>query len=183
MEACRMIFEETLKHNGIEGIHGRKICRTAVRAVILVNNTILMIHSKNKGDYKFPGGGVNQDEKPADALVREIKEESGFIVKNVGELIGRITEYDRPLQAEYDVFEMMSYYYYVEVTKEQTAQTLDKYEKDLGFVPVWIGLIEAIASNEKALSAGDHSRWVARETLALRYLQQNRSDVGMTVLK
>ncbi|NLO09481.1 MAG: NUDIX domain-containing protein [Clostridiales bacterium] len=47
-----------------------------------------MIHT-NRGDYKFPGGGVNQNESRLVALIREIEEESGYVVKAVDRQIGR----------------------------------------------------------------------------------------------
>lgn len=153
----------------------------AVRAVVMENDRMLLVHSGKKGDYKFPGGGVNGNEGHAEALAREVKEETGYSVKRVGRLIGRITEHDHPQEAGYDVFEMTSYYYFVEVTKAQATQALDQYEDDLGFTPVWVGLGEAIANNERMLSAVGHSRWVARETMALRGLQRNGFDARTMV--
>jgi hypothetical protein len=41
---------------------GRTIHRTAARAVILRGQDLLMVYSANVGDYKFPGGGVNEGE-------------------------------------------------------------------------------------------------------------------------
>jgi ADP-ribose pyrophosphatase YjhB (NUDIX family) len=37
------------------------ILREAVRAIIIVDNKILLIRS-NRGDYKFPGGGLEEKE-------------------------------------------------------------------------------------------------------------------------
>lgn len=61
------------------GIHakGKTIYRTAVRGVILRGRNLLMIHSSHVGDYKFPGGGVDEGETHAQALSREIQEECG----------------------------------------------------------------------------------------------------------
>src|SRR5574344_2040560 len=61
--------------------------RTAVRGVISRKNTsgqieLLMIHGKY-GDYKFPGGGQEQNETNIDTLCREVKEETGFSVKKI----------------------------------------------------------------------------------------------------
>ena len=41
--------------------------RHAVRAIVLSKNEILMIKS-NDGDLKFPGGGIEKNESPVDAL-------------------------------------------------------------------------------------------------------------------
>jgi hypothetical protein len=54
------ILTEIHRNNGIN-IHGRIIHRTAVRAVILRGRELLMVYSANVGDYKLPGGGVDDD--------------------------------------------------------------------------------------------------------------------------
>jgi 8-oxo-dGTP diphosphatase len=38
-------------------------------------------HSAHSGQWEFPGGKVDRDEKPVEALVREIREELGIEVK------------------------------------------------------------------------------------------------------
>ena len=82
-------FTIGIQNNELDGckINTRK----AVRGVILDDNNLLMIHT-NKGDYKFPGGGVDQNESKMEALAREIEEESGYIVKAVDRQIGQIIE-------------------------------------------------------------------------------------------
>lgn len=65
-------------------ISGKMIHRTAIRGVIMRGKNLLMIYSSNVGDYKFPGGGVNEGETHAQALSREIQEECGISVARVG---------------------------------------------------------------------------------------------------
>lgn len=53
----------------------------------------------NKGDYKFPGGGVEGNESHSECLIREVAEETGyinFIIKDkAGSVIERnLDEYD-----------------------------------------------------------------------------------------
>lgn len=51
-----------------------------------------MIQSKY-GDYKFPGGGMEEGENRIDTLAREIKEETGFdLLPNSAEYYGTVTE-------------------------------------------------------------------------------------------
>lgn len=51
-------------------------------------------HGEFKGQWEFPGGKIEADEIPQQALIREIKEELAVKIK-VGELIDAI-EYDYP---------------------------------------------------------------------------------------
>lgn len=56
--------------------------RASARAVIRAENgRIAMVYSRKYKYYKFPGGGIQADEKKEDALAREVHEETGLIVK------------------------------------------------------------------------------------------------------
>lgn len=154
----------------IEGL--RINTREAVRGVIINDDKLLMIHT-NKGDYKFPGGGVNQDESKLMALIREIEEESGYEVKAVDRLIGQIIERDIDIYDENSIFEMISLYFMCRVTDQQKEQHLDDYEKEMEFHPVWIDIEDAILHNERLLeSHKDNNRWLKREILALKEIKR-----------
>ncbi len=58
------------------GLSGSVYKRTAARGVILREGKLLMIHT-DRGDYKFPGGGVEPGESLEAALRRELLEETG----------------------------------------------------------------------------------------------------------
>jgi 8-oxo-dGTP pyrophosphatase MutT (NUDIX family) len=58
-------------------IHGRTVHRTEVRGVIQRGWELLMVHSANVGDYKFPSGGVDESEAHEQALRRDAREERG----------------------------------------------------------------------------------------------------------
>jgi 8-oxo-dGTP pyrophosphatase MutT (NUDIX family) len=153
-------------------IHGRTIHRHAVRAVILRGRELLMIYSAKVGDYKFPGGGVDKNESHEQALVREVKEECGMSLRQVGDEICRVVEYDLPMEPEYDVFKMASYYYDCEVHDGFGSQKLDDYELNLGFEPVWIDLDQALELNKILLNVPHPPKWLDREVLVLEYLKQ-----------
>lgn len=68
-----------------------------VAAVIRKDEKILATergYGEFKGYWEFPGGKIEANETPADALIREIKEELDVEIK-VNDLIDRI-EYDYP---------------------------------------------------------------------------------------
>ena len=54
-----MIFNYVLGIKETDKTHVKIIKREAVRAIILNNDNILMVKS-NRGDYKFPGGGMEE---------------------------------------------------------------------------------------------------------------------------
>jgi 8-oxo-dGTP pyrophosphatase MutT (NUDIX family) len=152
-------------------IHGRTIYRTAVRGVILRGRDLLMVYSSNVGDYKFPGGGVGEGETHAQALCREVQEESGMSVLRVGSEIGAVIEYNTAIEKDYDAFKMTSHYYLCEVQGGFGEQKLDDYERDLGFQPVWIDIDRAIRLNHELLHTNDTVRWLDREIFILEYIR------------
>jgi 8-oxo-dGTP pyrophosphatase MutT (NUDIX family) len=165
------ILAEIHRSEGVN-IHGRTIHRHAVRAVMLRGQELLMIHSANVGDYKFPGGGVDPGESHKQALVREVREECGMSLLHVGDEICQVVEYDLPVEQEYDVFKMTSYYYPCEVQDGFGSQKLDRYEQELGFVPVWVDLDQAIQINKTLRDSPDPPEWLGREILVLEYLKR-----------
>ena len=159
--------------SGKINIQGKTIFRNAVRGVILRGSDLLMIHSSVMGDYKFPGGGVQKGESHKQALAREIEEESGALLDLLGEGLGAVIEYDIPMETEYDVFKMTSYYYLCQVGAGFGQQRLDDYEKDLGFHPAWVNVDEAIFINRSLLNIDNPPQWLKRELLVLEYIRLN----------
>ena len=166
------ILAEIHRSDGIN-IRGKTVHRTAVRAVVLNGKNLLMIHSSNVGDYKFPGGGVDEGETHAQALQREVQEECGTSILNVGSEIGAVIEYNIPLESDYDVFKMTSFYYRCNVMDGFGEQKLDGYEQDLGFEPKWIDIDEAIGVNKSLLRSDKHIEWLRREIFVLEYIRKN----------
>ncbi len=147
--------------------------RIAVRAVIVENEKILMLKS-NRGDYKLPGGGVEKNEDFSSALVREIKEETGYANASVKHEIGRVIERRVDSYDDSKLFEMHSYYYVCTLKEEKSEQDLDPYEKALGFEPVWLSMEEAIRLNGMYMKRHPESvGWTKRENLVLRSLLES----------
>lgn len=143
--------------------------RTAVRAIIFNGDKILLV-STNKGDYKFPGGGLKKDETNEIALAREVEEETGYKVSFIGKLVGRVIEKRVDIFDNHSIFEMKSYYYICEISNDRVEQNLDDYEVDLNLTPIWIGIEKAIDLNNKNLEANP---WVKRENYVLKQIKDN----------
>ncbi len=52
--------------------------RVAAYGVIIEDGSILLTHWHEGRRWSLPGGGIHDREQPADAAIREIREESGF---------------------------------------------------------------------------------------------------------
>ena len=54
--------------------------RPSARGIIVRDGRIAMVHSRKYDYYAFPGGGIDRDENGKDALIREVREETGLEV-------------------------------------------------------------------------------------------------------
>jgi 8-oxo-dGTP pyrophosphatase MutT (NUDIX family) len=171
------ILTEIYRSPGIDR-KGRTVHRTAVRGIALRGRELLMVHSSRVGDYKFPGGGVAEGESHRQALIREVREECGISIIRIGSELGAIVEYNVALEKDYDVFEMTSHYYLCEVAGGFGMQTLDNYEQELGFKPVWMDIDQAIQMNKSLLYSDKTPDWLRREIFVLEYIRKKLLPVG-----
>ncbi|MGI6717163.1 MAG: NUDIX domain-containing protein [Eubacteriales bacterium] len=165
------LLKEFIRNKAITDLNGKTYYRKAVRGVIIKDNKLLMVYSAKDGDYKFPGGGVKEGETLMAALAREVNEESGAKVISVNGELGRVIEFDLSIKAEYDIFKMESFYYICDVSPDFGSQSLDDYEQELGFTPVWVDIDEAISVNQALICSDKHPRWTPRETFMLGFIK------------
>ena len=168
------LLAEIYRHPDLN-LAGKTITREAVRGIILDGSSLMMVYSSKVGDYKFPGGGISSGESHTEALMREIQEECGAQVLQVGGAFGRVIEYIRPYEPDFDLFKMTSSYYRCTIDPILHTQSLDPYERDLGFRPVWVTIDQAIDTNREMLGSSrpDIPRWTARDTLVLELIRQH----------
>lgn len=131
----RQINKETIEiiGNNYTGKYERE--RIACRAIIINDNQILLSYEKNIDQYMLPGGGKNENENDIDCVVRELQEETGYIVK-VQKCALIINEY-------YGSAKFVDKYYICKITGK-SAQNLTEEEKDCGLEPKWISIEKAI---------------------------------------
>ncbi|NSW53274.1 MAG: NUDIX domain-containing protein [Anaerolineae bacterium] len=153
---------------------GRVIDRQAVRAIILKDNQLLMLHSAVNGDYFLGGGGVEPGESHADALRREVREELGAELTEIGSAFGRVVEWQVALEPGYEFMRYTSYHYFCRVIEGVYPQQLENYEHRLQMAPVWADVDHAIAVNAAICARGsvDHMKWIRRELLVLEKLRE-----------
>ncbi|MDO4394334.1 MAG: (deoxy)nucleoside triphosphate pyrophosphohydrolase [Bacillota bacterium] len=118
-----------------------------VAAVIIDRDRVFATargYGEFKGGWEFPGGKIEAEETPEDALVREIKEELDADIK-VGELIDTI-DYDYPnfhLNMQCFRCELMSQH--MELKEHEAAKWLTRDELNgVHWLPADITIIEKI---------------------------------------
>ena len=173
------LLKEIFRTEGLK-ISGKTVHRQAVRGIICNNSKLLMIHVTQNGTFKFPGGGILDGETHSQALAREILEECGMTLALTGPAYGKIIEYAAAYEPDFDVFKMTSYYYYCQVQPIVFAQSLDPYEKELGFQPNWVSGDDALRNNKTAEASDPNGNlfWNRREIFVLESLR-NTQDYGM----
>lgn len=151
-----------------------KFYRPSVRGIILdPNGKVAMIYSEKYHFYKFPGGGIEGDETHLEALEREIKEETGMILKpdSVREF-GEVLRTQKMQKDGKDVILVQyNYYYLCETENEIGTQSLDDGEKELGFVLKFVPIDEAIRANNNFQGEPIEKYTVERENRVLELVK------------
>lgn len=139
--------------------------RKAVRAIIIKDQKIALIRSTKYGEYKFPGGGMEDGESDIDTLIRETKEETGLsVIETSIRFYGLAKEKRRSVLNPDDLFEMESYYYICEVEDKIEDTNLDAYEDHYGYQLEFVSIDEAISANTiAAASYQKEAPWINRE--------------------
>lgn len=148
------------------------IIRKAVRCVAFDSEGKLLMIRTNRGDYKFPGGGMEVTETLEQTLAREILEETGFSLLRIKDIIGIVEERNIDKFDNNKIFVMHSEYAACEVDITiQNIQKLDEYEKEQDFKVEFVSIKDAIDTNIALMKkSGDINSWVQRETEILKQL-------------
>lgn len=147
-------------------LNGKIHYREAVRAIIFKENKVLMLFSSLNGDYKFPGGGIEKDETHKDALLRETLEETACNI-SINEKFMEINEYDEGQVEGFDVFNMLSIYYFASLIEKNNNIKIE----DEHSIPVWIEVEEAYLKNLEISRRENSVKWIKRETYVLKQLK------------
>jgi ADP-ribose pyrophosphatase YjhB (NUDIX family) len=66
-----------------QGEHGYATPKVDVRGGVFVADTVLLVRERSDGRWTLPGGWVDVNEAPSEAVAREIHEESGYRARAV----------------------------------------------------------------------------------------------------
>lgn len=143
--------------------------RYCVRAVIMKGDQLIAQRS-SKGEYKIPGGGIEDGESEMETLKREVLEETGFHIREseVRE-IGEVIEKRRDVFDDSCTYVNHTYFYSCAVEGQQQALSLTPEEKAKGYTVEVKPIKEIIAAND----AIQKDYWRRRDTLFLKWLVEN----------
>ncbi|MDE7250646.1 MAG: NUDIX domain-containing protein [Lachnospiraceae bacterium] len=151
--------------------YGSVFSRPSARAIIMKDGKIAMVYSKKYNYYKFPGGGIEDDECMEDALIREVKEETGLcVIKNSIQEYGQVHRVQKGTKE--DIFIQDNYYFLCCVKEDLEQQNLDKYEAEEGFTLEFLEPQAAIDVNRGAILDEFSQVMLEREALVLELLIQ-----------
>ena len=147
--------------------------RNSARSIIIKDGTVAMVHSQQYDYYKFPGGGIEENEDPKEALVRETLEEAGLVIvpetiKEYG-YVHRIHKSDRD---ETECFVQDNYYYFCEVENDMVSQHLDDYEAAERYTLEYVDPLYAIKKNRSVTASPHNKMMFEREAKVLELLTE-----------
>ena len=165
----RMLFEMDKKdYSGCT----HTFTRNSARSIIIRDGRVAMVHSLKYDYYKFPGGGIEGDENPIDAMIRETREEAGLnvipgTVKEYG-IVHRIQKSDKD---ESECFAQDNYYYLCEAEEEPVSQDLDEYEAKESYRLEFVKPETAIRKNRSVQESPYNKAMFEREARVLELLR------------
>ena len=149
-----------------------EIYRVAVRGIIFVEGKLLMIES-DSGELKLPGGGLDDGEDDCQALVREVKEETGYdVIIHTIEPFGEIEEKSLSI-LEPKLWHQISRLYFCKVnpTKGQCKYTENEIKS--GFRQVLYSIEDALEKSKGVLEKDGVQAWNQREYKTLLLIRDH----------
>ena len=145
--------------------------RNSARSIIIVNKKIAMIHSLKYDYYKFPGGGIEKNETPITAMIRETREEAGLVVKpETIKEYGYVHRIQRSNKNPTECFIQDNYYFLCDVEEDIVPQSLDNYEADEAYTMEFVEPEIAIMKNRNVIVSPYDLNMFEREACVIEML-------------
>jgi len=164
----RLLFEMDKKDHGE---CTRTFTRNSARGIVIRGGRVAMIHSGKYDYYKFPGGGIEAGETPAEAMIRETREEAGLAV-----IPGSVREYGcvhRVQRSDGDPAERFvqdNFYFLCEAEDAPVPRELDPYEAEEDYALEFVDPKDAIRRNRGVNRSPYNPLMLEREARVLELL-------------
>ena len=164
----RLLFEMDLKDYD-NCTHS--FVRNSARSIIIRDGRVAMVHSLKYDYYKFPGGGIEGDESPVEALIRETREEAGLVIipESVREY-GYVHRKQRSDSNKTEIFIQDNFYYLCKAEEDVVPQDLDNYEAREGYSLEYVRPETAIYKNRNVRNSPYNELMFEREARVLELL-------------
>ena len=151
--------------------------RPSSRGIVMnPDGTLLLATTDELHEFVFSGGEIEQGETDLAALVREVEEETGWLVDEAtARPILSIDDYHTRDAMRLSMRQVNRYF--VCQARPGGSMHLDKYEAVAGLHAVTCSLDDAIAANE-AILAQRRYFWVERDTFVLKLIRDRREEFG-----
>ena len=145
------------------------VYRPSARGIIVRDGKVAMVHSAMYDYYKFPGGGIEDGEKPIEAMIREVKEESGLEV--IPESIREFGNVHRRSRTAKGGLFIQDNFYFICASENDVGNTnLDDYENEEGFALEFVAPEIAIERNRHCPYESKMPLMLEREARVLELL-------------
>ena len=147
---------ETINQYGEKYTLPPEFRRIGCRAIIIENGRILLSYEVNTGVYLSPGGGLESGETFEECVIREVREETGNVVKILRPFIN-VNEYfyEKVYESKYFVCEIIG----------KDKPSLTEVEILHGVEPEWVEI-------DRALEVFGSYESIADEELAAQYKRE-----------
>lgn len=157
-----------IENHDASAYESAEITRVGCRGIVVRDFKMLIGHELNSDYFLIPGGGLKDNESPEECCVREVREETGYIVKPTCHFL-TIKEY-------YEEYEYIGHYFICDVIAE-TEQELTAIEAERGLTAEWISLdkmLEIFSTHEKYAESNEIKRrlYLREYTALIEYLNQ-----------
>ncbi len=114
--------------------------RIACRAVIVSKGEMLLSYAKTEDTLMIPGGGVEKNETYEDCCIREVSEETGYLIEP-SECLLELNEY-------YEDCRYKSLYYLGKIVGKTEPKPTEA-EKKNGLISLWLPVNDAVGEFSK----------------------------------